>query len=104
MRQNVVTQNISDQQGNPLGGSAEGIGLKIEWQAGPIGQDGSGINGAFVEDVLEACIGRLKFYQDSRYSCDYNARAMEKIREALDALDARTLDRKNRHVEGTNAV
>ena len=59
-------------------------------------------NGAFVEGVLEAALGRLEFYQRSEFRCRENALAITKIEEAIHWLQHRTADREARGVEGTH--
>ena len=58
-------------------------------------------NGAFVEDVIDACADRIRYYQGGRFASDYNAKALEHLEAALAALDQRTKDREARAVEGT---
>lgn len=78
-------------------------GLMIRWHDGPVDRrSGERTNGTFVEDVLEVCRLRLKFYQESAFACDENAEAMEAVEAALDALARRRGDRKARGVEGKN--
>ena len=87
--------------GNPDGGVAVGTGLNIRWQAGPIDRDaGEMPNGTLVEDVLEVCKRRLDFYQDSRFACVENARALRSISNAIGELLDRRNDRAARGVLG----
>lgn len=84
-----------------------GRGISISWQNGPLGVDGllrREPNGAFVEDVIAAALGRLQHYQASAFKCRENALAITKLEEALHWLDHRTRDRKARGVEGSYAV
>lgn len=99
-------KNISDENGNPTGGSVEGIGLKIEWQNGPLGRDGERVapNGSFVETVISTAIQRLEFFQESKFKCRENALAITKLEEALHWLEHRTKKREERKVEGTHSV
>lgn len=101
-----IIQNISDPDGNPSGGTIEGIGLDINWQNGPLGRgsDKKEPNGAFVETVIAAALIRLEFYQQSQFKCRENEIAIKKLEEALDILDSRTKERENREVEGTHTV
>ena len=106
---NCVYQNVSDADGNPAGGSFEGIGIKIEWQNGPLGRGTERIapNGAFVETVISAVIQRIEYYQtakDGKFKCRENAIAITKLEEALLWLDKRTRDREARQVEGTHTA
>ena len=87
--------------GNPTGGYAQGTGLKINWQDGPIDRDaGDKPNGTFVEDILEVCKRRLEFYEESRFSCEENASALLSIKHAIAALLLRRKDRAARGVLG----
>lgn len=88
----------------PAGGISGGQGFEVIWQDGPVSEPGSQ-PGAFVEDLLEAVRDRLQFYQRAaggKYACEENMLAIEKISEALGALDARTRRREARGVEGTD--
>ena len=64
----------------------------------------NGINGCTIEDLIAICIHRLECFQMGNYPCRENAIAKTKLEEALLWLDKRTLDRKNRGVEGKNIV
>ena len=106
---NCVYQNVSDPDGNPGGGSVEGVGLKIEWQNGPLGRDANRQkpNGAFVETVISAVVQRIEYYQtakDGKFKCRENAIAITKLEEALLWLNKRTQDRESRQVEGTHTA
>lgn len=107
MRQELTIRNAVDIDNNPAGGYVHGKGIDIRWQDGPLRNE-QGLrtqpNGAFVEDVLEACAARIRFYQMSRFRCSENAYALEAIQTALARLDSRTRDREKRGVEGTHAV
>src|ERR1700685_1467262 len=94
--------NLSE-EGNPQGGFTHlSGGNRIDWQSGPIP---NGIqNGALIEDVLRAAIGRLTFFQtfaDGKFACDENASAIEHCQEAIRTLESRTAARVARGVEGT---
>jgi hypothetical protein len=105
MRQ-VINEDhrIDPATGNPAGGITSGKGLAIAWQDGPLAVDGERKqpNGAFVEGVIEAALGRLQFYQRSKFTCRENALAITKLEEALHWLGHRTADREARGVEGTH--
>ena len=100
MLQGHFSQHWTDKDGNPTGGCSCGLGFSISWQNGPIGIEGREPNGAFVETVLNACLGRLEFYEQSRFSCEYNRDAIKHIQLALSRLNDRTADRIGRGVEG----
>jgi len=97
-------ENKNDENGNPTGGSVTGIGLKIEWQDGPLGrgQDRKEPNGAFVETVIAAVIQRLEYYNKDKFKCRENSVAITKLEEAGMWLNKRTVDRERREVEGTH--
>lgn len=105
MRQEITERHALDANGNPAGGQTFGVGINILWQNGPLGTgpDKKPPNGAFVEAVIEAVIGRITFYQtasEGRFACPENAEALKHLRLALAALDARTAARERRGVEG----
>lgn len=108
--QTPITENHwNDANGNPAGGCSYGVGFTISWQNGPLGRqtettDRKEPNGAFVENIIAAAIGRLEFYQNSRFRCDENARALTYLKSALEECNARTQQREARKVEGTHAV
>jgi hypothetical protein len=84
----------------------EGIGFSITWQQGPLMVDGvrRGPNGAFVEDIITAALGRLRFYHNSTLRSREISLAVTKLEEALHWLAHRTRDRIARGVEGTSSV
>lgn len=106
MQQVITELHQKDANGNPTGGSTSGTGLQINWQDGPLGRDSGRKepNGAFVEDVIAAALGRLKFYQASKFSCRENALAITKLEEALHWCQHRTKEREARQVEGLHAA
>lgn len=106
MLQTITEDHFTDESGNPSGGNTLGTGLFIRWQHGPLSVDGERLepNGAFVEGVIQAALGRLEFYQASKFRCRENALAITKLEEALLWLGKRTDDREARGVEGTHEV
>jgi len=106
MRQGHFEEHWNDQDANPAGGVSTGKGFTISWQNGPLGrgENRREPNGAFVEDVIQAVIGRIEFYQRSRFNSADNAEALEHLHAAATALDRRTKDRERRAVEGTHAA
>jgi hypothetical protein len=104
MKQKLEEHHNLDAAGNPAGGRSKGVGFDIEWQDGPLGRgaDRKDPNGAFVEGIVQAAIGRLHFYQSSKFSCRENAIALTHLETALLWLGKRTADREEREVEGTN--
>lgn len=104
MKQKLTQRHETDENGNPAGGWTTSVGIDINWQNGPLGR-GEGRkepNGAFVEGVIEAALGRLQYYQESQFNCRENAIAITKLEEALLWLGKRTADREARGVEGTH--
>ena len=101
---NIRQEHWTDDQGRPAGGVTEGTGFTISWQNGPLGRGAERRepNGAFVEHVIEAAIGRIMFYQGSEFASDYNAEALHYLLKALAALNLRTQNREIRKVEGTH--
>ena len=99
-------QHWSDEQGNPAGGVSTGRGFTISWQNGPLGrgEERQEPNGAFVEDVIQAVIGRIEFYEASRFACNENKAALAALKDAARYLDSRTRNREARNVEGTHAT
>lgn len=106
MRSAIIEQHNTDEQGRPAGGTTVGRGFAIEWQNGPLAVDGvrREPNGAFVEDVIAAVVGRLKHYQSTQFACHWNEQAIVALESALSYLDARTKERTERGVEGTHVV
>lgn len=96
-----------DANGNPAGGVSTGRGFAISWQNGPLGRgpDRREPNGAFVEEIIEAAAGRIRFYQtgaNGRFACAENANALSYLRMAVNALNERTARREAQQVEGTH--
>lgn len=102
MRQPIFESHDTDVNGNPTGGLTQGTGISIAWQNGPLGRgnDRKEPNGAFTEGVIQAAIGRLEFYQNSKFACATNAKALDYLYLALEQLDSRTRERESRQVEG----
>ena len=107
MKQKLHEKHVLDDNGNPAGGETDAIGINIIWQNGPLGRDAERKepNGAFVEGVIQAAIGRLQFYQtasNKMFACRENAIAITKLEEALMWCEERTRRREEREVEGTH--
>jgi hypothetical protein len=102
--QKLEIQNKLDEHGNPTGGFVRGIGIAIAWQEGPLGRDAERQpqTGAYVEDVLVACLDRLKYYQNTKFNCPENVMAVSQLEEAIKWLRKRTEEREKRLVEGTH--
>lgn len=101
-----TSNQFSDSDGNPTGGSTFGPGFAIAWQNGPLGRGEDRIepNGAFVETVIAAAKDRIEFYQQSKFASTDNAEAIAHLEAALSALHRRTAKREAREVEGTHAI
>lgn len=99
-------ENYLDSQGKPAGGYVEGVGLRIDWQNGPLGRGEERVepNGAFVETVIASVVQRIEFYQAGEFKCRENAIAITKLEEALLWLNYRTQRREQRGVEGTHTA
>lgn len=102
----IHQEHLTDADGNPAGGRSYAKGVEVEWQNGPLSVKGvrQERNGAFVEDLITIAIGRIQFYQSSRFHCLHNAVALGHLRAAFDALTERTRDREDRGVEGTHGL
>lgn len=104
MRQQIIATNTVDENGNPAGGSVDGVGLRIDWQRGPLGRgaDRREPNGCFVETVIAAALQRIEHYQESAFACKENAEMIHHLSEALAWAKKRTEGREARQVEGTH--
>ena len=99
----ITSQHWTD-DGAPEGGQAFGNGFAIAWQRGPLGRYENRLapNGAFVEEVIEACADRIAYYQQSPFACAENEAALEHLAAALDCLKSRTARREAAGTEGTH--
>jgi hypothetical protein len=117
MNQPFTQNHDLDKDGNPDGGYSVGTGMNIQWQKGPLqrGEERLEPNGAFVETVIAAVIGRIRFYQTGdvageqegaggKFACRENALAVTHLEEALHWLNHRTQKREARGVEGTHTA
>lgn len=109
----VKSEFTTDGDGNPTGGKTSMVlsrpgevndlaALVINWQDGIVGDNGQ--NGVFVEDVIEAVLQRLRFFQTSKFRCRENAIAITHIEDGLGRLDLRTRARLVEGVENTYEV
>jgi hypothetical protein len=71
----------------------------IHFQTGAVKEHG--LNGVFMEDLISVCINRLENFQDSKFECKENEKAIKSLYDALFSLNERTKIRKARGVEGT---
>ena len=106
MRREITEIHRQDAEGNPTGGHTTGLGIDIVWQDGPLGRGTDRLepNGAFVEGVIQAALGRLQFYQTTTFKCQENAVAITRLEAALHWLQHRTEGRERRNVEGTHEI
>ena len=58
------------------------------------------LNGITPEALIAAAIAPVKIFQDGKFACAENALAIEKAKEAIEALASRRRDRVKRGVEG----
>jgi hypothetical protein len=72
---------------------------RIHFQEGTVKD--AGVNGVFIEDMINICINRLDEFQATDLCCRENATAKTKLEESLMWLRKRTTNRKRRGVEGT---
>lgn len=85
---NIIEVYRSEYAENPVDflyyiNSTEGKTLgSVMLQDGPRGQEGT-LDGIYDADLLEIVRDRLKAMQKSNQACDYNARALTHIEEAL---------------------
>lgn len=106
MTEYITEEHYADAKGRPAGGTTQGLGIDITWQNGPVVVvDGHRTpNGAFVEGVIKAAIGRLEYYNSTEFRCRENSLAITKLEEALHWCHHRTADRERRGVEGTHEL
>jgi hypothetical protein len=86
----------TDGEGNPTGGFSVGCGFSIAWQEGV-----SDRNGAFLEEVIAACVARFEYYQEGKFACPENAAAAAHLNGALEAMADRQRGRAERGVQGS---
>jgi hypothetical protein len=112
MQQLITEDHRKDEDGRPAGGRTDGVGIAIKWQNGPLVVEATedhpagrlDPNGAFVEGVIQAALGRLQFYNSTEFRCRENSLAITHLEEALHWLQHRTADREQRGVEGTHSL
>ena len=74
----------------------------VSFQNGAIKE--SGVNGVMNEDLIAIVIDRMTGFQSGDFACDANQLALDRLKEALEALNGRTKEREDRGVEGTTVV
>ncbi len=85
--------------GDPVGFQ---FGCDIRFQKGPVKE--AGFNGISNESLLAVVRDRLEGFQSGPFACDANATALDAVTEAMDVLHARTRERMERNVEGSNVA
>lgn len=66
------------------------------------GEKGHVHDGITNEDLLAVLIDRMEFLNEGKFHCIQNDEAIASLKSALTWLEARTADRIERDVEGTN--
>lgn len=88
-----VSRRLQEYQSNPLAEAiAPGTYQVVVFQHGNRKEQGN--NGVTMESLLSICKDRLESFEDSDFACVENARAIECIQQAIDALNARAERRK----------
>ena len=82
-------------------GMVPSFGLNMKFQDGPVAD---GVNGLTNEVLLAIVEDRLVGFQSGKFANEHNGEALECIRSAQQALEARTAERIDRGVEGTHTV
>lgn len=75
--------------------------ITIEFQKGPRKEEDS-VQGVIDSDLLEIVRDRMIAFQNGPFASEYNAKAIEGIEIALNALNQRVEDRIKRNVLGRN--
>ena len=95
-----LNRNWTTPEGHHDGGISTGIGYTIAWQRGPL-TDG-GRNGAFIIEVLESCLAKIKDYQTGKFACEENDAAITHLEQALEPLRSRRDRRQSAGTFGTH--
>lgn len=90
----VIAHHAKD--GAIEGGYAYGHGFTIVWP-----NTAKGIRGAWITSILRAVIARLEVHQQTEFACTENQQALSFLYAAVEILDSRIKDRKQRGVLGT---
>lgn len=91
-------EEVGTDDENILCEAKDAFSLCIHFQEGPVNE--VGVNGVFTPDLLNIVLCNLEHFQNSDFACEENARAIEHINAALDALRERTEKRRARGVLG----
>lgn len=79
----------------------EGPNWSIKWQNGAMEL---GRNGAITEEILDALIEHLSFFQNGKYKCRENALVITKLEEAKHWVLHRKWEREAQNVKGRAAA
>lgn len=77
-----------------------GLLKRIEFQHGSVSE--YGLNGVFNEDLINMVLDRLKHYQDSKFKCIENEKAIFHLEKALAILNERTKRRSDKGILDTH--
>lgn len=88
-----------DTEGKPDGGQSYGFGFTIAWQRGSIQEQGR--NGAYLIEVLEACLDEL-IHKNKSFPCAENEVAIAHLNQCLDSLRMRIKRREDAGIWGTH--
>lgn len=80
--------------------SGPSLEVILSFQNGPINE--AGVNGITHEALLAILIDRMEGFQAGPYANPFNDTALRRLRDAQEALLARTRERMERGVEGTH--
>jgi hypothetical protein len=94
---NPISQFWSTADGLPDGGQSSGIGFSIAWQRGPLT---GGRNGAFLIEVMEACLAQLIYYESTPFDSPENEQAREHLSRSIEILKARRDRRESQGILG----
>lgn len=86
--------------GKLSGGVSFGTGITISWQRGELFGEP---NGAFVEDVIDIALDRLKHHQPGQFLCKEYAEAVSCLEAALKALEKKSQQRQSESGLGVHA-
>lgn len=99
-----IQENWTDEEGNHQGGYSDGIGFSIRWQRGALNRGdltaAPGRNGAFITEVIAACIGQLEYHNSGKFNCEENTKAIESLNAAVGHLTDRANRRKEENTLG----
>lgn len=77
---------------------------RLHFQNGPVGANGTGINGITNEALIAVVVDRLRFFQSGAYACEENQDAIDALFVALKSMAKRGKRREAKGIEGTHQV